>query len=97
MKIIIEDTNLVDKELDNKIREKLKDDIQNLDKSKTYSMDLEFCEDLIMCKFEIDSYEIPEEALPPYQRGKVLKGKEKMYELLSYRVDFVKNIVRNME
>lgn len=93
MKIIIEDTSLVDKELDNKIREKLKDIIQELDKSKKYKMDLEFCEDLIWCEFEIDSYEIPEEALSPYQRGKVLKGKDKMYELLSYRVDSARNIV----
>lgn len=94
MKIIIEDTSLVDKELDNKIREKLKDTVQELDKSKKYKMDLEFCEDLIWCEFEIDSYEIPEEALRPYKRGKVLKGKEKMYELLDYRVDSAKNIVK---
>ncbi|MGY0372318.1 hypothetical protein [Clostridium sp. JNZ J1-5] len=94
MKIIIEDTNLVDKELDNKIREKLKDKVQELDKSKKYTMNLEFCEDLIRCEFEIDSYEIPEEALPPYQRGKELKGEEKMYELLDYRVDSAKNIVK---
>ncbi len=94
MKIIIEDTSLVDKELNNKIREKLKDKVQKLDKSKKYRMDFEFCEDLIWCELEIDSYEIPEEALPPYKRGKVLKGKEKMYSLLSYRVDSAENIVK---
>ncbi len=94
MKIIIEDTSLVDKELDNKIREKLKDTVQKLDKSKKYKMDLEFCEELIWCEFEIDSYEIPEEALPTYQRGKVLRVKDKMYELLDYRVDSAKNIVK---
>ncbi|GLC31128.1 hypothetical protein [Clostridium omnivorum] len=94
MKIIIEDTSLVDKELDNKIREKLKDIVQELDKSKKYKLDLEFCEDLIQCECQIDSYEIPEEELPPYQRGKMLKGKEKMYALLSYRVGSAKNIVK---
>lgn len=92
MKIIIENTNLVDKELDKRIREKLKDKVQELDKSKKYKMDLEFCEDFIRCESEIDLYEIPEEFLPPYQRGKELKGKEKMYELLGYRIDSVKNI-----
>lgn len=94
MKLIIEDTNLVDKELDNKICEKLKDIVQELDKSKKYKMDLEFCEDWICCENGIDSYEIPQEALRPYQREKVLKGKEKMYALLSYRVDSAKNIVK---
>jgi len=79
MKIIIENTSLFDKELNNKIREKLKHTVHELDKNKRYRMDLSFCEDLVLCEFEIDSYEIPEEALRPYQRGKVLKGKEKMY------------------
>lgn len=94
MKIIIENTSLFDKELNNKIREKLKDIVHELDKSKRYRMDLSFCEDLILCEFEIDSYKIPEEALRPYQREKVLKGKEKMYELLTYRVDSAKNIFK---
>lgn len=94
MKIIIKDTNLVDKELDRKIEEELKGKVQELDKNKKYTMDLEFCEDLIRCEFEIDSYEIPEEALPQYQRGKELKGKEKMYELLGYRIHSVENIVK---
>lgn len=92
MKIIIENTSLFDKELNNKILEKLKDTVQEFDKTKRYKMDLEFCEDLIWCGFEIDSYEIPEEALRPYQRGKVLNGKDKIYELLKYRVDSAKNI-----
>ncbi|EKQ52683.1 MULTISPECIES: hypothetical protein [unclassified Clostridium] len=94
MEIIIENTSLFDEKLDNKIFHKLKDIVQELDKSKKYKMDLEFCENLIWYEFEIDSYEIPEEALPPYQRGKVLKGKEKMYALLDYRVDSAKNIVK---
>ena len=94
MKIIIEDSNLVDKELDIKIRKKLKDKVQELDKSKKYTMDLEFCEDLIRCESEIDSYEIPEEALPPYQRRKRLKGEDKIYELLRYRIHTVENIVK---
>jgi len=94
MKIIIEDTNLVDKELDKRIRKKLEDKVQEFDKNKKYSMGLEFCERLIKCESEIDSYEIPEESLPLYKRGKELKGKDKMYELLRYRIDAVKNIAK---
>ncbi|MCH5138549.1 hypothetical protein JMF89_15275 [Clostridiaceae bacterium UIB06] len=94
MKIIIEDTNLVDKELDKRIRKELKDKVQEFDKNKKYTMDLQFYEDFIRCESEIDSYEIPEEALPPYQRGKELKGEEKMYELLGYRIHNVESIVK---
>lgn len=94
MKIIIEDTNLVDKELDKRIRKKLKDKVQEFAENKKYTMDLEFCERLIRCESEIDSYEIPEESLPTYQRGKELKGKEKMYELLGYRIHTVQNIAK---
>lgn len=32
--------------------------------------------------------------MPPYQRGKELKAKEKMYELLGYRIHTVENIVK---
>lgn len=37
MKIIIENTSLFDKELNNKIREKLKDIVHELDNNKIYS------------------------------------------------------------
>ncbi|MTK12244.1 MAG: hypothetical protein F8N39_09180 [Clostridiaceae bacterium] len=93
MEIIIEDTNLVDRELDKKVRKELRDKVREFDKNKKYTMDLEFCEYFIECQSEIDLYEIPEESLPPYQRGKELKGEEKMYALLSYRIDTVKKII----
>ncbi|RXI50002.1 hypothetical protein DP130_03220 [Clostridium tetani] len=94
MKINIKDTNLVDKELEKKIRKELKDKVQEFDENRRYTMDLQFSEDFIICESEIDSYKIPKESLPPYQRGKELKGKEKMYALLSYRIHTVINIVK---
>ncbi len=73
MKITIKDTNLVDKELDKKIRKELKDKVQEFDENRRYTMGLQFPEEFIICESEIDSYKIPEESLPPCQRGKRIK------------------------
>ncbi|BDR70351.1 hypothetical protein K144313037_17630 [Clostridium tetani] len=40
MKITIKDTNLVDKELDKKIRKELKDKVQEFNENRRYTMDL---------------------------------------------------------
>ncbi len=94
MKFIIEDTNLVDKEFESKIHKKIDERINEFDKNKKYNVIIDFCESFLEFESEIDSFVIPEEYLKPYQKGKELKGKDKMYELLSYRIKTVSNIAK---
>lgn len=89
MKILFENTDLFEADLRTKLRSAIEGQMVDLPKDKMYKIHLGFDEKLINDYTRIESFEIPENALPKYMRGVVLTNKDKLDALLSYQINTV--------
>ncbi len=86
MKIVLQQTDICAAGLKELLLNELRGHLKELDLEKTYKVSLLFDETASMLWTKAEEFVIPAEALPRYLRDKELKGKEKIYELLSYQL-----------
>lgn len=96
MKTILENTSIFDYDLAEKVREALKTEIHNFDAALQYTYSLRFAEDLIYDGPRMEAFILPEQELPPYKRGKIITGKDKIYDVLSYQLHITQKEVESL-
>ena len=95
MKITLPGINLFEEKLCDKIKIAINEEIQKLDITLKYSLTLEFDESLIYCSEGIQSFSIPDEKLPQYQKGKEIYGDDKMYAILGYQLKVAEEAIES--
>lgn len=87
MKISVKNTSLFDPALKETLLGACKNQLGSLERETVYRFRMAFDEMQIYDNLHVEHFQIPEEALPRYLRGRLLSGKEKVYELLSYQLN----------
>lgn len=94
MKILLENTDLFDDELVDKILVALGPELKDWDISMRCRLSFKFNEGLINY-YEMKNFIIPNDRLPKYDRGKNLTGEDKIYAVLKCQLNIVEEQIES--